>query len=79
MAIYPGSSVVIGRGVTLRPDGTYVVQAHERADRPARQPARPSEAAHLAVARVALRELADRRERDLVARRLLNQAGVIDD
>jgi hypothetical protein len=75
MSVYRGLRVSRRRVVLLRPDGTYCVQ---RVSEPSVIPPE-ADAAHMAVARAALRELRERRLRDGVARRLLREAGVIGD
>lgn len=79
MSVYRGLRVSRREVVFLRPDGTYAVLPAAEPAVAAASPAADPDAARLAVARVALRELHARRLRDGVARRLLREAGVIDD
>jgi hypothetical protein len=82
MSVYRGLRVSRREVVLLRPDGTYCVQYLAQPLAPPTPPTPPPaepDVARLSVARVALHELHGRRVRDAVARRLLREAGVIED
>lgn len=79
MSVYRGLRVSRRQVVLLRPDGTYCVLSLTGPPAPSMPPAADPDAARLGVARAALRELRERRLRDGVARRLLRNAGVIQD
>lgn len=79
MSVHRGLRVSRREVVLLRPDGTYCVQYLAQPLAPPTPPPAEPDVARLSVARVALRELHGRRVRDAVARRLLREAGVIEE